>query len=58
MHIRAALKCKLDISEWSERYRGVEVKEYNLVLPLPFKPQPDKVRSRVKRGVLEIIIYK
>jgi HSP20 family molecular chaperone IbpA len=58
MHIRAALKCKLNISEWSERYRGVEVKEYNLVLPLPFKPQPDKVRSRVKRGVLEIIIYK
>ncbi len=58
MRIHAALKSKLDVSEWSERYRGIEVKEYNLVISLPFKPQPDKVKTRVKRGVLEIIIYK
>jgi len=58
MRIRAALKSKLDVSEWSERYRGIKVKEYNLVISLPFKPQPDKVKTRVKRGVLEVIVYK
>lgn len=58
MYVKAKLRSRLDVGSWSERYRGVEVEEYNLAITLPVKPSPEKTRIRVKRGVLEITIYK
>lgn len=58
MYVKAKLRSRLDIGKWSERYRGVEVEEYNLSITLPIRPRPEKTTIRVKRGVLEVVIYK
>jgi HSP20 family molecular chaperone IbpA len=58
MHVKAKLRSRLDVGSWSERYRGVGVEEYDLSVTLPIKPKPEKTRVRVKRGVLEVIVYK
>ncbi|WP_440059335.1 Hsp20/alpha crystallin family protein [Thermogladius sp. 4427co] len=58
LRIKALLKSKIDVGKWSERYRGVEVKQYSLVIPLPFHPKKENTRIRVRKGVLEITIYK
>lgn len=58
MHVKAKLRSRLDVGRWSERYRGVGVEEYNLTITLPVKPSPDRTQIRVKRGILEVTIYK
>lgn len=58
MNVYAKLKSSIKLGEWSERYRGIEVKEYRTSIDLPFEPKPDKTRVRVRKGIAEIIIYK
>ncbi len=58
MLISAGLKKTLNLRDWSERYEGVEVKQYKTVIDLPFEPDPKKTKIRVKKGVAEVTIFK
>jgi len=58
MIISAELKKALSLNNWSERYKGIEVKQYKTVIDLPFSPNPEKTRIRVKKGVVEVTIFK
>ena len=58
MNVYAKLKSAIKLGEWSDRYRGIEVKEYRAAIDLPFEPKPDRTRVRVRKGVAEIVIYK
>jgi len=58
MYISARLKSRVRMEQFSTMYRGVEVSEYRTAITLPFAPQPDKVRVRTKKGVVEVVIYK
>lgn len=58
MLISAGLKKTLKLKDWSERYEGIEVKQYKTVIDLPFEPDPKKAKIRVKKGVAEITIFK
>jgi len=58
MYVKAKLRSKLDVGKWSERYRGVEVEEYSLSVTLPVRSRPEKTSIRVRRGVLEVVVYK
>ncbi len=58
MIISAELKKALSLNNWSERYKGIEVKQYKTVIDLPFSPNPEKTKIRVKKGVVEVTIFK
>jgi len=58
MIISAELKKTLSLNNWSERYKGIEVKQYKTVIDLPFSPNPEKTKVRVKKGVVEVTIFK
>jgi len=58
MYISAKLKSKINLEDWSNRYRGVEVSEYKTAITLPFTPDPNNVKIRAKKGVVEIVIFK
>jgi len=58
MYVKTVLRSSLDAGKWSERYRGVELKEYCPVVTLPVEPRPEKTKIRIKKGVLEVIVYK
>jgi HSP20 family protein len=58
MIISAELKKTLSLNNWSERYKGIEVKQYRTVIDLPFSPNPEKTKVRVKKGVVEVTIFK
>ncbi len=58
MYISAKLKSKINLENWSSRYRGIEVSEYKTAITLPFTPDPNNVKIRAKKGVVEIVIFK
>lgn len=58
MYLRAEIAKKLQREGLYESYRGVDVREYRLVITLPFAPRPEDTSIRVKKGVLEVVIYK
>lgn len=58
MYISAKLKSKINLEHWSSRYRGIEVSEYRTAITLPFAPDPNNVKIRAKKGVVEIVIFK
>lgn len=58
MYLRAEIAKKLHRKDLYESYRGVDLREYRLVITLPFAPRPEDTNIRVKKGVLEVVIYK
>ncbi|MCC6016404.1 MAG: hypothetical protein LM582_05105 [Desulfurococcaceae archaeon] len=58
MYIYAKLKESVKLDRFSRRFRGLEVQEYRVAIELPLEPKPDKTKIRIRKGIVEITIYK
>ena len=58
MIIKAKLKQQISLSQWGTRFSDITFNEYRTVIDLPLRVDPDKVKIRTRRGVVEITIYK
>ncbi len=56
--IKAKLKEGLRLSNWSSRGSEIKFHEYREVIELPIRIDPSKVRVSIKRGRVQIVVYK
>ncbi|MEM2529143.1 MAG: hypothetical protein QXF17_05015 [Ignisphaera sp.] len=57
-YVTAKLREAIELGKIFGRYRDIEVREYSLVIDLPFEPRPEKTKVRSRKGVIEITLYR
>ena len=58
MIIKARLKDRLSYSGWSTRFERITFNEYRTVIDLPIMIDPNKIKIRSRKGLVEITIFK
>ncbi|HID80278.1 MAG TPA: Hsp20/alpha crystallin family protein [Ignisphaera sp.] len=58
MIIKARLKDQLSYSGWGTRFERMTFNEYRTVIDLPIVVDPNKIRIRSRKGLVEITIFK